>query len=105
VRQLTSDPLERLDAFPNRVGSLRGQSTRTQLLTCRTRSVPSEQMNEYDATCESCGNSWRFLADEEPDFVECLGCAADAFAITLIGALRAMMGFTRKVRKGSKLAC
>jgi hypothetical protein len=42
-------------------------------------------VNEYDATCESCGNSWRFLADEEPDFVECLGCGADAFAITLIG--------------------
>ena len=40
---------------------------------------------EFEATCEACGHSWRFLADEEPDFAECIGCGADAFAIILIG--------------------
>jgi hypothetical protein len=30
-------------------------------------------MLEFEVTYEACGNRWRFVADAEPDFVECSG--------------------------------
>lgn len=42
-------------------------------------------VNEYGATCEACGHSWRLMADEEPEYVECLACGATTYAVTLIG--------------------
>jgi hypothetical protein len=42
-------------------------------------------VNKYEASCGQCGNVLWFFADEEPDLAACVGCGADAFAISLIG--------------------